>query len=196
MFVAADTSLVQILAGSLLGLFGGVGATAVWEGIVRPFRDRRNIARSLSAEVRLNRDRVELAVQTRRQSTRDVPLNVRLSTVVFESLAEKFAELPDEILPDIMALYHRFTSLNALVTRMADDLQNFQGAEAGSKTEEIYATRLEEAFPWLDEGLAITLQSIATLLPQLVRYAGFTSQQWLEIGAGPDPAIKIAATKT
>jgi hypothetical protein len=176
---ANETSLVQLLAGSLLGLFGGVGATAIWEGLVRPHRDRRNIARSLATEICLNRDRIEQVKVSRRETPRDVPLNVRLSTAAYESLAEKISELPEEILPALMTVYHRFTSINALTTRMADDLQKFQ--EAPSETEEIFARRLDEAFHWLDEGLEVISPTIADVLPQLVRLAGFTSEHWLQI---------------
>jgi hypothetical protein len=173
----SEASLVQILAGSLLGLFGGVGATALWEGLVRPRRDARNIARSLSAEIRLNHERLVRAVKTREESPRSIPFNVHLSTLVFESAVEKLAELPEEVLPDLVRVYHRFTSINAIRNHLIgfwDQAQSTEGSAAA-----VLAQRIEQGLEGLDFNVQGALVECDELLPKLVRYGRFTSEPWL-----------------
>src|SRR5215212_2866543 len=108
--------LLQVISGSLLGLFGGVGATALWEGFVKPSRTRRHVARLLVAEVRVNYRHIEWLLKQRSDKPRFLPLNVTLCTSIFDSLAEHIGELPEEVLQEIVRLYGRFRNINLIAS--------------------------------------------------------------------------------
>jgi len=182
MSTGSEATLIQILAGSVLGLFGGVGATALWEGLVKPYRECRNIARSLATEIRLNRDKVNREIKARGEDPRHVPLNLRLFTGLFDSVAERIAELPEELLPDIITLYSRFVSMNALRERLTASLQSFDESEGTQKARS--EEDLESGLRWLDEGLELIAGHCDELLPKLVRYGRFTSEPWVQLAEG------------
>jgi hypothetical protein len=177
--IASETSLIQVFAGSILGLFGGVGATVVWEGLIKPHLDRRNLSRSLATEILANRTRLVRALATRNSDPRKLPFSLHLSTIVFESVAERIAELPEEILPDLIRLFHQFVYVNAIRAHLKENLDQRPGAD--NATEEVLRKRFSDGLEGLDTNLQIAIEWADELLPKLVRYSRFTSAPWLQL---------------
>ena len=96
----------------LTALFGGAGATLLWEGILRPKRDRRNVAEVLSAELSHNLQMLAAAAVNARPDS--VPPDFALSTMVFDAVADKIGELPSGTIGEVVFVYRYFQQLNAL----------------------------------------------------------------------------------
>lgn len=96
----------------LAGLFGGIGATFVWEAFLRPVRERRNVAEVLSAEVSLNLQMLAGAHVHARPDK--VPPDFELSTAVFDSVVARIGELPPDRVGEVILLYKFFRRLNAI----------------------------------------------------------------------------------
>lgn len=90
-----DGAVAHSLSGVLAGLFGGAGATLVWELGIRPGRDRRGFARLLIAELLVNRRVVANELAARSTRPTNIPQNPwTLYTSVFQSSTARLAELP------------------------------------------------------------------------------------------------------
>jgi hypothetical protein len=86
-----ETLLVNLLA----GLFGGAGATLVWELAIKPRRERQAVARLLMAEMMLNRRIVINAQRGREAGTVTMPPSTRLlHATSYAASAQRLAELP------------------------------------------------------------------------------------------------------
>jgi hypothetical protein len=96
----------------LTALFGGAGATLLWEVLLRPKRDRRNVAEVLSAELSHNMQMLAATAVNARPDT--VPPDLALSTMVFDAVTEKIGELPSETIGEVVFIYRYFQQLNAL----------------------------------------------------------------------------------
>lgn len=173
---AGASGLLQVLSGAMLGLFGGVGTTAIWEGWVRPARDRRNLARLLVAEIRLNRREVEHVIASRRESPGFVPLNLSLATATFDARSEAVGGLPEELLPEVVELYARFQNLNEVGATVPPLLARVEEATRGSDREAELTAELRGRLDALYGGLERCSAAIDAVLPPLVRLARFRSE--------------------
>lgn len=105
------TTLVTLL----IGLFGGAGATLLWETVIKPRRDSRAFAKLLMTELAVNRVIVlDLLESHRGHPDRDPRMGVKLYSTIFSSSASRLADLP----PDVAALsywaYRYFDQLNEM----------------------------------------------------------------------------------
>lgn len=108
----------------LTGLFGGAGATLLWETVLKPRRERRSVAQVLSAEVSLNLQLLAAALVG--ADAKKLPPDFRLSTMVFDAVAERIGELRPDDVGEVVFLYNHFTNLNRLVefyVQYVDDLR-------------------------------------------------------------------------
>lgn len=96
----------------LLGLFGGAGATLIWELLFRPLRERRSLAEVLSAESSLNMQLLG-AAQLYASATK-VPPDFEASTMVFDAVAARIGELPSQAVNEVIFLYRYFKQLNEM----------------------------------------------------------------------------------
>jgi hypothetical protein len=104
----ASTLVNQIL----LGLFGGAGATLLWEVLLKPLRERRSVAEVLAAEISLN---LQLLGAVKLYARPDkVPPDSELSTMAFDAIAEKVGELPPQTVAEVIFVYRYFKQLSSL----------------------------------------------------------------------------------
>lgn len=76
------------------GLFGGAGATLIWETVIKPRRDSRAFARLLLTELAVNRGIAMLEIAAHEQDPNRLPAKgVRLYATIFESSAIRLADL-------------------------------------------------------------------------------------------------------
>ena len=173
---AGAGGLLQLLAGAMLGLFGGVGTTALWEGWVRPARDRRNLARLLVAEIRMNRREVEWMIARRGEEPDFLPVNLSLATAVFDARSQDVGALPEELLPEVAELYARFHNLNEVAATLPVLLERYEQAPDGSDRKTYLEAQLHGRGGALFGGLERCEGAIGSVLPRLVRLARFRSE--------------------
>ncbi len=105
----------KTLTSLILGLFGGIGATIAWEGIIKPRRDKRILAYSLSEEIRYNRDASAEDIDGMGENYH-IPSETGHSTVFFKSVAMQIGALPEVTL--LLIKFYR--TVEALSTLPAD----------------------------------------------------------------------------
>jgi hypothetical protein len=173
---AGANGLLQVLAGAMLGLFGGVGTTALWELWVRPARDRRNLARLLVTEIRMNRREVEWMIASRRENPDFLPLNLSLATATYDTRSEAVGGLPEELLPEVVELYARFQNINEVGATIPPLLARVEEAAEGSDRKAELAAQLRGRLDALYVGLERCSLAIGAVLPPLLRLADFRSE--------------------
>lgn len=105
-------------------LFGGAGATVVWELVLRPTRKRTQLAEVLSAEVSHNIN--ILGAQIVRATARMIHSDFSCSTMVFDATIEDLGLLPSRLIGDVVLLYCHFAELNRLngaYAKYVDDIR-------------------------------------------------------------------------
>src|SRR4051812_4125154 len=103
-----------LVAGPLLALI----PILVWELVVKPRREEKQLARTLRREIQYNLDLLESADEADpKHSIIALPSRFKCSTVGFDTLASRTAELPVDLGTKVIFLYNGFWRLN----RLADD---------------------------------------------------------------------------
>ena len=103
------------VAEALIGFFGGAGAVLIWELILKPRRERRNVARVIAAEVLVNLQFMYGRRVRQRSAPTHVPASSSLSLVAFQSVGDRIGELPADEIRAVVELYAHFDMLNRLV---------------------------------------------------------------------------------
>lgn len=115
----------------LVGLFGGAGATFVWELVLKPLRERRAVAEVLSAEVSMNLQLLA-AAKTLASSTR-LPADFTVSTAVFDSVVTRIGELPPRLVGEVVFLYSYFSELNGQPRMYRESVKELRAYQAGTQ---------------------------------------------------------------
>ncbi len=113
------------------GLFGGAGATILWEVFLRPVVVGRSVAEVLSAEISLNLELLA-AVQSLGQKRTGIPADLSLSTVAFDSLTDRIGDLPPNLIGEVVFLYKYFHELNSMPKAWIDGVKELRGYGATS----------------------------------------------------------------
>ena len=149
------------------GLFGGTGATLVWEGILKPVRARRSVAHVLAEEVAHNLQYSAGQRLLLDKNPRGIPNDFSLSTGVYEALLPRIGELP-KLVAEIVLLYRSIEALNAIPESFTVALNKLQDPEGHPRH---VFTQLEEqvnAFLGVYRtGLESVVNRASTLLPKL-----------------------------
>ena len=103
---------MTILLTVLLGLFGGIGGTLLWEGLIGPWKTNRNVARAIMAETSFNLQIMAYHLSLGYIKPKSIPGDFSLCTLAFNALADKVGFLPSRILREIIVLYSNIDSLN------------------------------------------------------------------------------------
>jgi hypothetical protein len=114
----------------LLGLFGGAGATFVWELLLKPLREGRSVAEVLSAEVSINIQL--LAAAKLHASVTKIPPDFELSTMVFDAVASGIGGLSSQTVSEVIFLYRYFKQLNELPKTYVQFVNDLRAAGTGS----------------------------------------------------------------
>lgn len=153
----------------LLGLFGGAGATLLWELVLKPMRERRNVAEVLSAEVSLD---LQLLAATELYARSDnVPSDFELSTMVFDAMAERIGELPSQTVSEVIFLYQYFKHLNKLPKTYVKSVDDLRAAPADSPRRKAVENEIRSCVEVFNSYVAKAIQRVNLTQPMLLAAA-------------------------
>lgn len=158
------------MAPILQGLFGGVGATLVWEGILKPRRERRSLARALGTEVGLNMQMIAGGLSLLTHKPNHIPLDFSLSAQVFASVSSRIGELEPVLLADLVVFYREVDALNQLPKAHAAALDDYRRIDRADHAAKERAQRLIDSIrTTYSMALERTLRRGNQVLPKLRR---------------------------
>ena len=161
-----------------LGLFGGAGATLVWELIIRPGRARRAFAEVLFVE---NSHNIQvLAATIAHQTLPVIPNDFYVQVTVFEVLLSELALLPPRLVGDVSHLYARLYSLNRMRDTYDASITERRQAVAGSLLEQEIAKDLAQTRLVFHTQVESTLAFASTVQKALEReaYPWWSVRSW------------------
>jgi hypothetical protein len=172
------------LAGSILplisGLFGGVGATLLWEMFLKPRREKQSVGRTIAGETSLNLQMIALHLAARERSPNSIPADFRLSTLAFQALASQIGSLPSDARQLVILLYNRIEYLNRVVDLYAQLLDKLRTSAADNPHLPTYQREADaavEAFYRLLDSTFDTANETITLLHKRVENRFFGEQR-------------------
>ena len=143
----------------LQGLFGGAGATLLWELILRPARARRAVARVLAEEVSLALESCAAGRLQLNLTPRAIPGDFQISTLAFNAISSDLGELPSELIGETVLLYHHIGLVNAIPKTFGESLDKWTALAVVGDTEERQSLRRE-----LDQTLIVYRGSLEKLV--------------------------------
>lgn len=151
----------------LAGLFGGAGATVLWETVIKPRRDGRAFARLLLAELAVNRVIVKHQIGSHAANPNIPPAKgVTLYSTIFDSSANRLADLTPGVAALTYWAYRYFDRVNELSSRYwifvespskprsPEDIRRFMVAAKKN-----YLVHLQNCLPHIDKVRAALLYS-------------------------------------
>jgi len=153
----------------IIGLFGGAGATLLWEVFFKPKRDRRNVAEVLSAEVSLNLQMLAATLVT--AHPKRIPSDFALSLAVFNAVTEKIGELPSRDVGEVIFLYSYFEQLNQLPKTFAQYVDTYRNTAPDSPHRERIEKELQSCIDVFNSYLDKAINRINIVQPRLLRSA-------------------------
>ena len=128
--------MTTLLTAIIAGLVGGLGARFIWEGVLKPNRDRRNLAAALAEEISLNVNRLaafDFRARAKPSALRRPP---RMSSGVFSAAVGRLGELRHYDIGRVVELYGVFAAIDEAAVRDTD--------RPGRKTDDESAELIKE----------------------------------------------------
>jgi hypothetical protein len=163
--------------GWLQGLLSGAGVVLLWEGLLKPRRDRRNLARVLTSEVSRNTEMIANTVVYCELHPRQIPVDFALATGVFDATVDRAGEFPVDVIGELVLFYMKARHLERTLVRYEEAVDGYQAIPEYSAA---YADRIErdrlkadaeEAYDAFLRGLPSALENARPLLHRLHRVA-------------------------
>ena len=164
-----DISLSPEAASLISGLFGGAGATLLWEIVLKPKRERRNVAEVLSAEISHNIQMLGAAMNVAR--TDRIPPDVQFSTMVFDAVVEKIGELPPKVIGEVVLLYRYFQQLNSFPRIYSEALDRYRETPADAPHKPQLQKELQSVIDVYNSYLPKAAGRVNIVQPQLLKVA-------------------------
>ena len=176
------------------GLFGGAATTLIWEGGIKPRRDKKWLVCALAREVQLISKEIERRVLLYRRSELIEMRRLPLASPVFNAVAARVGEL-DEATNDVVLFYFRLSDLNAMINDWSNQWDAHEAEmrqkalprssrEGGLKTTRTAFMNVAREAIEIQERLLPELRNIASL-PQLS--APVSSREMMERPVDPLP---------
>ena len=167
------------------GLFGGAGATLLWEVFVRPVITGRSVAEVLAAEVSMN---LELLAefQALSQKRSGIPADLELSTIIFENLVDRIGDLRPDLVGEIVFLYKYFDQINETPKAWVDGVEELRGYQPDSENYWKAEHELRQMIAVFKQSVEKAITRINLVQPKLLESA---SPWWSLRGRrGPRPS--------
>jgi hypothetical protein len=153
----------------LTGLFGGAVSTAAWELGLSPFRQRRRLAETLSAEVSHNIQVIAAALV--RRTPRLVPSDFSVSTMVFDATVAEIGVLPSHLIGEVVLLYRHFAELNKMRDMYSEAVRAIRDLPAGSRLEAQLRNEAQEVIDHYNAYLETVADRVYLVQPLLLSTA-------------------------
>jgi hypothetical protein len=127
--ITAFVEWLKDISPVLQGLFGGAGATLLWEGVLKPARERHNLARVLAEEISINLQIAATMRVYRTQEARHVPSDFGFVTGTFTAVANRVGELPTRLVSPVILFYASLAQANQLPPMYAEIMRRWQDAQ-------------------------------------------------------------------
>ena len=155
----------------LLAILAGAGGSALLELLWKPRRDRRRAATLLLAEVALNTELLLLHAHARNSAPRQIPADLRMSTMAWSATAPLVSELPAKLVRKLVILYNRYDSLNRQIELFSDAVRERTTTSGSAKINaELMVVATLNAF---NTGVDAAIDQGKELLRELVDVAGW-----------------------
>lgn len=163
--MAESISITSVVS----GLFGGIGATLLWEAFLRPVRERRNVAEVLSAEVSLN---LQLLAGTHIHTRPNkVPTDFELSTSIFDSVVSRIGELPPDVVGDVILLYKYFRRLNSIPKTYEQYVDDLRATSDNAPHLELMQSEIQQCIEVFNGHVVKAIDRTNLVQPQLLSVA-------------------------
>ena len=149
---------VSTLITLLVGLFGGAGATLLWETVIKPSRDSRAFARLLLAELTVNRVTIAFEIEAHDKDPGRLPArSAKLYSTIFNASANRLADLPLGVAAPTYWAYRYVYRINDIRTQYWDfteshspvsDPERMQVFHAAAQAN--YMANLRNSLPYID----------------------------------------------
>lgn len=157
------------LAPWVQGAFGGVGATLLWEAVLRPQREKRALATVLTEEINHNLQFAGIARSHIRTKPTTLPGDFSLSTLVFDSVADRIGMLPS-LTAEIVLHYRRAHSMNDLRAGWEPCLRDYRAAKVSAPVQAAaLKSELDSMLVAYRQGLDSLIKEASVLLPKIRR---------------------------
>lgn len=153
------------------GLFGGAGATLLWELVLRPSRERRQAARVIAQEVSLCLQLAATARYRAEENSSGIAADFSLPTLAFSAIGGSLGALPTEIVGEVVGFYHYVGTLNVLPGNFGSTLDRYRSLAIVGDTEERQRLKgdLDDQLAAYRSGLEFLAAAANKLLPKLRR---------------------------
>jgi hypothetical protein len=159
-----SAGVLQAVLTVALGLFGGAGATLVWELALRPGRTRRSVAKGLIAELAHNRSQLRVLAELRAENPPDsVPRSTDLSAAVYDAAGRDLSELSLRTLTLVHWAYSCMRKLEVRSSNYWNHLESLGPAGATARDLELRAMRIVH----FDQSLGHAIDAVENALPAL-----------------------------
>jgi hypothetical protein len=160
--------LISALIAALFGLFGGIGSTVVWEVVLKPWLERRKLARMLAPEIQHTLAHLSEIQQLRRDDPSIRPESLGAYNTAYHAVLPEISALPENALEGVISLYRRFAHLENIMAALANSEPTAQSQREAERLLEGRAALLNS----LDQNIARVLREAGKVLPLLIRLAG------------------------
>ncbi len=160
-------AVVEILVTLLTALFGGAGAVLLWEGVLKPRREVKKVARVLAAELTLNKLLLIAHRGARKADPHGLPADFRLTRTGFDAIGDRIAELPVDLLIPTLLIYQRVDALNRVESAYGTQHKLWEATASGTAEHREAALKLESILSVFDRGLAVAIEEANKLQPLL-----------------------------
>jgi hypothetical protein len=154
-----DFSWLTLLSPWFSGFFGGAGAILLWEGFLKPSRERRSLAHVLAEETaqNLNLAAMQLNLIRTGRSPEAVRPWAPLSSIVFQAAVPRLGELPYHV-SKVIAVYRLLEIVNRyppMIIAEWDDIRPELKGQQPTIEQSQRISRLRESLAtfenWLDQ---------------------------------------------
>ncbi|MGE0554330.1 MAG: hypothetical protein AB7R55_12960 [Gemmatimonadales bacterium] len=115
------------------GLFGGAGVTLLWEGLLKPRRELRSLARVLADEIEHDGQQGFRVMLYLAATKKERPGDLVFSTAVFDAVAARIGELGD-VCAAVVLFYQRVAAIRLMPEQYDEDLARLRQIKLSTPT--------------------------------------------------------------
>jgi hypothetical protein len=172
------------MAALVYGIFGGVGATLIWELALKPRWDRRNVALLLSTEVSLNLQLLGACQQL--ASADKLFIDLSFGTDLYRSSLDRLGLLPPQAVRETVFLYRYFEDLNSYPQRYLSLKERLNSLPPDDPQRKWLTTEIRNTVAVFNDYVLKAINRASLTQPHLLSAA----RPWWHLSSHTDPKAK------